>query len=124
MDSVLVTIDTAIPCGLIINEIISNALKHAFPNNKKGEIRIGLHSPNRGKIEIVIADNGIGMSKDLDLRQVNSLGLQIVSNVVEKQLQGEIDLILGRGTEFRIWFREHHQSKKGLMDEKNKDNDC
>jgi two-component sensor histidine kinase len=97
------TIDTAIPCGLIINELVTNALKHAFPAGRKGEIRISLHSVADGQWELVVADDGVGLPKDMDVRHKESLGLGIV-RALAKQLQGEIESNVLNGAEFRIRF--------------------
>jgi PAS domain S-box-containing protein len=97
---VLLGIDTAVPCGLIINELISNSLKHAFPAGKEGEIRINLRSDN-GTFTLIISDNGVGFPKDLDFRNAETLGLQLVTALV-KQLKGTIELDRSGGTEFKI----------------------
>ena len=99
-------IDTAIPCGLIINEMVSNSLKHAFPENRKGEIRITLQKTENDDILMKVKDNGIGISHDLDFRNTKSLGLQLVSTLAESQLQGKIELNRAEGTEFIIRFKE------------------
>jgi PAS domain S-box-containing protein len=99
-------IDTAIPCGLIINEMVSNSLKHAFPENRKGEIRITLQKTENDDILMKVKDNGIGISDDLDFRNTKSLGLQLVSTLAESQLQGKIELNRAEGTEFIIRFKE------------------
>jgi two-component sensor histidine kinase/putative methionine-R-sulfoxide reductase with GAF domain len=103
-DDVSPGLDTAIPCGLIINELVSNALKHAFPDNRTGEIRIGLHSENDQTI-LTVSDNGVGFPADLDFRDTDSLGLQLVTTLVE-QLEGSIELDNREGTAFKITFTE------------------
>ncbi|MCJ7617787.1 MAG: AAA family ATPase [Desulfobacterales bacterium] len=97
---VLVGIDTAIPYGLIINELISNSLKYAFPAGKEGEICVNLHSDN-GTLTLIISDNGVGFPKDLDFRNTETLGLQLVIGLVG-QLKGTIELDRSGGTEFKI----------------------
>jgi two-component sensor histidine kinase len=97
-------IDAAVPCGLILNELVSNSLKHAFPDGRVGEIRIGLSSDN-GKFTLMVSDNGVGFPKDLDLRNTQSLGLQLVNTLVE-QLEGTIELDRSGGTAFEITFTE------------------
>ncbi len=97
--------DHAVPCGLIINELVSNSLKHAFPGDRKGEITVGLHPVNGNKFELKVKDNGIGMSKNVDLKKVKSLGLRLVSILAEDQLKGRIRLSRKGGTEICITFK-------------------
>lgn len=96
-------INSAIPCGLIINELISNSLKHAFPKDKEGEINIDFHSDNNSNLTLIFSDNGIGFPEDIDFRNTESLGLQLV-NILVKQLNGTIDFEVNGGTTFRITF--------------------
>jgi PAS domain S-box-containing protein len=100
---VLLGVDTAIPCGLIINELVSNSLKHAFPDGKAGEIRIELRSGDHGKFSLMVSDNGIGLPKYMDFRNTESLGLQLINTLVE-QLEGTIELDRSGGTTFKIIF--------------------
>ncbi|MFH1323146.1 MAG: histidine kinase dimerization/phosphoacceptor domain -containing protein [Methanobacteriota archaeon] len=104
-ENVLLEIDSAIPCGLIINELVSNSLKHAFPEDEIGEINIFIRSTDEDMFEFLIGDNGVGIPKDLDFRKTESLGLRIVNILVENQLHGEITLNRAKGTEFKIKFR-------------------
>jgi two-component sensor histidine kinase len=97
-------VDIAVPCGLIINELVSNALKHAFPD-KKGEIKVGLHTGD-GVIKLQIADNGVGIPEDMNFRTTETLGLRLVTILAEDQLKGEIRLNRDKGTEFCIVFRK------------------
>jgi two-component sensor histidine kinase len=96
-------IDTAIPLGLIINEIVSNSLKHAFKDHK-GEIFVEIIPEVDGQYMLTIRDNGIGFPEDLDFMNTDSLGMQLVVSLVE-QIEGSIKLIRGHGTEFRIKFK-------------------
>jgi PAS domain S-box-containing protein len=100
--NVLLDINTAIPCGLIINELISNSFKHAFPDGKKGEIHISMHPLNENKIELTISDNGVGVPEDVDYRNTESLGLHLVTILAEGQLHGAIRLDRKQGTKFQI----------------------
>jgi PAS domain S-box-containing protein len=106
INNIALDINNAIPCGLIINELLTNSLKHAFPEGKEGEIKIAVHSMNENTIELVVGDNGIGISEDVDFRTTKSLGLQLVTMLAENQLHGEIILDRSKGTEFTITFRE------------------
>jgi len=105
VESVFLGIDSAIPCGLIINELISNSLKYAFPEGKYGEIKIFLRSIDENMIELLVGDNGVGIPEDMDFRKTESLGMQLVTMLVENQLHGEIKLDREEGTEFKIKFR-------------------
>jgi two-component sensor histidine kinase len=102
---VLLDLNTAIPCGLIINELVSNALKHAFPDGKKGEIKIAMHPLNKNEIELIVSDNGSGLPDGLDFRSPKSLGLHLVTILAEDQLKGKIKLDKRKGTSFQIKLR-------------------
>jgi PAS domain S-box-containing protein len=105
INNMFLNVDTAIPCGLIINELVSNSLKHAFPDGKKGEIKISMLPLDTKEAELVVSDNGVGMPEEMDLKNTNSLGLNLVSMLVEDQLHGETKLDKKRGTTFRFRLR-------------------
>jgi PAS domain S-box-containing protein len=98
-------IDTAIPCGLIINELVSNALKHAFPSNS-GRIEIRLRHLGDHRIELMVRDNGVGLPDNIEPKETKSLGLRLVTILAEDQLRGKILLNRDHGTEFKIIFGE------------------
>ncbi len=102
LDDIQLNLDTAIPCGLIINEILTNSLKYAFVPGKKGKIDIVIKEKS-GNISISIGDNGKGLSDDIDFRNTESLGLQLVVSLVE-QINGKIKLDTKKGTKFTIEF--------------------
>jgi len=101
---VLVNIHKAIPCGLVMNELISNVLKHAFPGDRSGEIKIMIRKIKETEIEVVIHDNGVGLPDDVDIHKPQSMGLDLVNGLVKNQLDGQIEVKRGDGTEFRIIF--------------------
>ncbi|MDO8872489.1 MAG: histidine kinase dimerization/phosphoacceptor domain -containing protein [Methanoregula sp.] len=101
---IFLTIDTAIPLGLIINELVSNSLKHAFPDGRNGEISLAIRREN-ALLAIEYKDNGIGIPGDLDWRNAESLGLRLVCTLVE-QLDGTIELDRSAGTAFTIIVKE------------------
>lgn len=103
VEDISLGIDTAIPCGLIINELVSNSLEHAFPDGREGEITVTLRSFDSG-IELIVADNGVGIPEDVDFRNTESLGLRLVTILAEDQLQGSMSLQREGGTAFRIAF--------------------
>ncbi len=105
IEGVSLLLDYAIPCGLIINELVSNCLKHAFPQERKGQIMIALHSISEDEIELIVSDDGIGLPKDLDVRNTESLGLHLVTTITEHQLGGRIDVNREKGTEFHLQFK-------------------
>ena len=111
-DNVNVLIDTAIPCGLIINELISNSLKHAFPDNRRGTIEIKLRLSKKKELIIELSDNGIGLPGNFDLEKDSHLGLKTAIDLVEYQLQGKIDLIRKKGTMWRITLGEELYSPR------------
>lgn len=96
------SIDNAIPAGLIINELVSNSLKHAFPGDRKGEILIhAAFDEFKNEYWLVIRDSGVGISKDVDIKNTNTFGLKLVSTLVD-QMNGSIELVSLGGCEFRI----------------------
>ncbi len=101
--SVFLPIRLAIPCALIVNELISNALKHAFPGALRGEIRIGLAMEAESHVVLSVADDGIGIPDALDLENATSLGLQLVALLAE-QLGSKIELHRARPTCFTVRF--------------------
>jgi PAS domain S-box-containing protein len=103
--TILLGIDHAIPCGLIINELVTNSLKYAFPDRKDGEIKVILRSTGENMIELTVGDNGIGIPEDMDFKQTKTLGLHLVTMLAENQLHGDIKLNRSKGTEFIIKFK-------------------
>ncbi|VVB89940.1 Methyl sulfide methyltransferase-associated sensor [uncultured archaeon] len=99
-------IDSAIPCGLVVNELVTNSLKHAFPDGRRGEVLISLHPTPGNMIELIIRDNGVSIPEDIDIRKTESLGLHLVTILVENQLHGEINLDRSKGTEFLVKFKD------------------
>jgi PAS domain S-box-containing protein len=97
-------IDEAIPCGLIINELVSNSLKHAFPGNRRGSISIRGFLDEGGYVCLTVSDTGIGLSPGFDLATLESLGLQIVS-LLTKQLHGSLDIRGDNGMAVCIRFK-------------------
>jgi PAS domain S-box-containing protein len=97
-------LDYAIPCGLIINELVSNSLKYAFPKERQGEIRIGLQKTSENEVELTVSDNGIGIPEGLDFGTIESLGLDLVKILAEHQLGGKIELNRAGGTSFSFRF--------------------
>jgi two-component sensor histidine kinase len=89
VEDVLLNIETGIPCGLIISELVSNSLKHAFPQGREGELQISLQTYDN-KYELIISDDGVGFPEDLDYRNTESLGLQLVNSLVN-QVNGELE---------------------------------
>jgi two-component sensor histidine kinase len=97
LDDVPLTIEKAVPCGLITNELISNALKHAFPDGRDGEIHVRLRAGGDQRLTLSVADNGVGLPADTDLDATETLGLQLIK-VLNGQLGGTARVQSGRGT--------------------------
>lgn len=103
-ENIFMTIDNAIPCGLIINELATNSLKHAFPDNRGGNISLKIVYIDND-YEIDFSDNGIGISKEFDIGKTSSFGLKLVKTLVD-QVKGSIQIISENGTKFRIKFSD------------------
>ncbi len=100
-----IDVDTAIPCGLIISELLTNSLKHAFPDGRKGAIYIALKQQPGGDSMLSVRDTGVGLSDDLDMEQADTLGMKIVSTLT-RQLRGSLDVERLGGVWVRVSFRE------------------
>jgi len=111
-DDIFLNIDTAIPCGLILNELVSNSLKHAFLGGSQGEIQVAIRSNYDHHFALVVRDNGVGFPKDLNFRDTESLGLQLINTLVN-QLDGSIELDTSEGTAFKIDFAEVRYKERG-----------
>ena len=105
-EGVILGIESAIPCGMVVNELVSNALKHAFPQGRRGTITISLRMDADDNFEIRVADDGIGIPSDLDIRNTDTLGMQLVIMLVERQLYGSLDVVRDKGTDFTVRFRK------------------
>ena len=102
-------VDTAIPCGLIINELITNSLKHAFPGERTGTISLSFKQLRSKEFLLTISDDGIGIPEDVDIYSTSTLGMQLVTILVE-QLGGTLKVKRRDGTSFAIRFREYHEA--------------
>ena len=109
VEDVMIDINTAIPLGLIINELVSNSMKHAFPNTKSGEIRVEFKE-DRNNCVLEVSDTGVGFPSDIELGKTDSLGLQLVTSLTQ-QINGELELERSPGTTFRIIFKEKKVGK-------------
>ena len=105
VEDVELEMERAITCGLIINEVVSNSLTHAFPDGRNGEIWISLHSHDRDTVELDIGDNGVGIPDGVDPRKTGTLGMRLIFSLAEEQMEGSIELVRGRGTTYRIRFK-------------------
>jgi len=109
VENVTLGVDTVVPCALIINELVSNSLKHAFPKlsgavGETGEIYVDLRHGAGNKFILSVGDNGVGLPEDFEIRNCESLGLKLVSALV-KQLKGVMHINTSNGTEFVIQFK-------------------
>lgn len=104
LDNVKIDINTVVPLGLIVNELVTNSMKYAFPNQMSGHIQIDLYREN-SNIVLKVSDDGIGFPEDLDYKKSNSLGLLLINNLT-KQIDGELELQRSPGTTFTLTFKE------------------
>ncbi len=107
---VLLGIDAAVPCGLLLNELISNALKHAFPGERSGMVTVKLERVEDDQLRLVVSDNGIGLPADVEPSKSHSLGLRLVSALAE-QLGGRLELSREGGTTFTVLFPTNHNRR-------------
>jgi two-component sensor histidine kinase len=116
MEDVRLNLDTSVPCGLILNELISNALKYAFPSGRQvplPQLTIGLRAAGEGTLMLTVADNGVGLPEHLDIQATPTLGLQVVCMLAE-QLGGALSVERQAGTRFAVTFKEaKDREKKG-----------
>jgi len=110
-DAVMLSIDEAIPCSLIINELVTNAVKYAFTETGHGVIRIELAETEQG-IRLLVKDNGVGFPPELNFRETETLGLQLVTMLV-KQLDGAIEQSVNGGTKYTLLFGKN--DSKGAL---------
>jgi PAS domain S-box-containing protein len=103
---VLLDINQAIPCALVLNELVSNAFKHAFMDRRGGTIEIAIGEERTDEVSVLLRDNGIGMPEGLDLDTAGSLGLTLVNNLVKNQLKGRVTMRRDGGTEYSIRFKK------------------
>ena len=105
LEELYLNLDTSIPCGLIINEVVSNSLKYAFKGREKGVIRIEFSKLADGKLKLIVSDDGIGLPDNFDIENAESLGLQLVTTLVT-QITGDLNIDSTNGTRFNIVFKE------------------
>jgi len=101
---IYMNMDIAVPCGLIANELISNSLKHGFPDGRHGTISIRLENAGEKECEFVVSDDGIGFPPAIDFRNTPSFGLQLINGLAAHQMRGTVELRKGNGTTFVIRF--------------------
>jgi two-component sensor histidine kinase len=103
LEAVGLELDDALPSGLLISEVVSNSLKHGFPEGRQGEVRIILRRQSASLVSLVVSDNGVGFPKDLDWTKSRSLGLRLV-RVLAQQLRAKLEIRSQGGTEVKLVF--------------------
>jgi PAS domain S-box-containing protein len=104
-EAVDVSLETAVTCGLVVNELMTNSLKYAFPQNRRGVIRIRLFTDEEQFIHLHIGDDGVGFTDNFDFKHLSTLGTRLVTNLVQRQLKGTLDVDIQGSPEFRICFK-------------------
>jgi two-component sensor histidine kinase len=110
-EPIYLNVETATPCGLIANELVSNSLKHAFPDGTTGTVSVECYQTGDREIHLFIKDNGIGFPQNIDFRKTNSMGFQVVCTLTD-QLEGSIELSRQTGTAFHLKLNELSYSKR------------
>jgi two-component sensor histidine kinase len=111
VEEVYLNVDTAIPCGLMINELVTNAFKYAFPKGQPGEVAIQLQKDGGDRYHLMVEDNGIGLPESLNIQDTETLGMQLVS-ILAHQLRGTFKVERNHGTRFEIEFQEHRSASR------------
>ena len=114
VEDIVISIESAVPCGLILNELISNSLKHAFPEGKEGEIQLSFYRSAAGLITLMVSDNGVGFPNDFDFKDSKSLGMKLI-NLLVHQINGTLELDRTGGTSFKISFSEFWPRPTGAI---------
>ncbi len=131
IESVMLNFETAMPCGLILNELISNSLKYAFPDGRAGEIKIqfcaiGTDNDRKSKdnlYKMIVSDDGVGIPEQVDWLSTNSLGLRLV-RILTRQLEGTIEIDRSNGTQFCVTFAELSYKERLNPNEHSQDSNC
>ncbi|WP_424359027.1 ABC transporter substrate binding protein [Methanocella sp. MCL-LM] len=105
-EEILLSIDTSIACGLIVNELITNSFKHGFPGGREGQVIVSLHRTAEGYVTFTVSDDGIGLPEGFTVENAPTLGLQLVTTLVE-QLEGRLEVDSGSGATFRVTFKDY-----------------
>jgi PAS domain S-box-containing protein len=111
-EKVAVSLDNIVPLGLAVNEIVTNSLKHAFPDDREGRIAVQLTRNAQAQVELQIGDDGIGLPAEIDIHKIRSFGMQITVNLIEKQLRGTLEIMRSGGTVYSIRFEEPVRPKR------------
>ncbi|MBT5420535.1 MAG: sensor histidine kinase, partial [Candidatus Cloacimonetes bacterium] len=112
LEQVFVLIDSAVPLGLVLNELISNVFKHAFPNNNGGVISLRLYKERDDTIHIHVSDNGIGIKPDVDLHKAKNMGLQTMFSIIDYQLNAEINYESKNGLKWHLKLKDDLHEKR------------
>jgi len=116
-----VPISVGVYVGLIINELLSNAIEHAFSEGKDGKIEVDLTAPDSGRVNLRVSDDGVGLPPGFDINAANTLGLRLVKILVEDQLQGRLEVISDEGVTFNMEFDLKDNGGSSYGEDKNTD---
>jgi len=111
-ENVVTLLDTAVPCGLLLNELITNSFKHAFPEGRRGRIALKLHREGDGVVELTVSDDGVGVPEEFDFDRHGRIGLKIIRAIGEEQLQGSISFASNNGVRCTVRFRDSRYSPR------------
>src|SRR5690606_35951430 len=101
LDELSLPVEKAIPCGLILNELITNAMKHAFPGSRRGTVRIALHRTGAEELTLTVADDGVGLGEGFSPERSGSLGMQLISTL-SRQIRARVDIASSGGTQVTL----------------------
>jgi len=111
VEDIRLGLDTALPCGLIVTELVTNSMKYAFPDRRDGVILVAVSCAGEGEHSLVVWDNGVGFPADFDISKSKSLGMRLV-NMLTAQLNGQVVTTGDRGTRTELRFKESQYKRR------------
>ena len=104
-EDILLNVDEAIPCGLVLNELITNSLKYAFPEDRKGAIILDVRLDDKKNVVLTYSDNGVGLPENFDIRKTDTLGLSLAIKLMERQLGGKMKISRNNRLKYTFTFK-------------------
>ncbi|MCG6551215.1 MAG: sensor histidine kinase [Candidatus Magnetominusculus sp. LBB02] len=105
VSDVMLEVKRAVPCGILVNELLTNSIKYAFPHGRSGTIYLTMHTLPDDNVEVIVSDDGIGIPLDMDINNHESMGFSLINGIAEGQLHGKVEIRRNNGTEVKVVFK-------------------